>query len=163
MNLNRKNKNNNTQFFTISKLRKQFLFTMYFVICILSAISTTTTTAEIAMTENTSSFISTMLLLSQNKHQVLHSEKPIHFEITNDLKNLIRTLVDNGTNAAMVIGLVDSNGTHFYGYGKTSNATNAPVVNENTIFDIGSITKTFTTTLLADIVNEGILRLEESN
>ena len=127
MNLNRKNKNNNTQFFTISKLRKQFLYTMYFVICILSAISTTTTTAEIAMTENTSSFISTMLLLSQNKHQVLHSEKPIHFEITNDLKNLIRTLVDNGTNAAMVIGLVDSNGTHFYGYGKTSNATNAPV------------------------------------
>ena len=162
MNLNRKNKNNNKQFFTISKLRKQFLYTMYFVICILSAISTTATTAEIAMTENTSSSsISTMLLLSQNKHQVLHSEKPIHFEITNDLKNLIRTLVDNGTNAAMVIGLVDSNGTHFYGYGKTSNATNAPVVNENTIFDIGSITKTFTTTLLADIVNEGILRLED--
>ena len=134
LNLNRKNKNNNKQFFTISKLRKQFLYTMYFVICILSAISTTATTAEIAMTENTSSSsISTMLLLSQNKHQVLHSEKPIHFEITNDLKNLIRTLVDNGTNAAMVIGLVDSNGTHFYGYGKTSNATNAPVVNENTI------------------------------
>ena len=167
MNLN----NNNKQYFRTSKLRKQllsFFYTMSFVICIISAISTTATVAEIAtvagdlsMTENTSSFISTMLPLSQNKQQVLHSEKPIDFEITNDLKNLIRTLVNNDTNAAMVIGLVDSNRTHFYGYGRTSNATNAPVVNENTIFDIGSITKTFTTTLLADIVNEGILRLED--
>src|ERR671914_923695 len=50
------------------------------------------------------------------------------FEITDNLKQLIRTLVNNGTNAAMVIGFVDPNGTQFYGYGKTSNATNATTV-----------------------------------
>ena len=77
------------------------------------------------------------------------------------LKHQIKTLVDNGTNAAIVIGLVDSNGTQFYGYGKTSNVTNATVVNENTIFDIGSITKTFTTTILADTVNGGVLKLKD--
>ena len=77
------------------------------------------------------------------------------------LKHQIKTLVDNGTNAAIVIGLVDSNGTQFYGYGKTSNVTNATVVNENTIFDIGSITKTFTTTILADTVNRGVLKLKD--
>lgn len=139
---------------------------MPFIICIISTINTTTTITEIAtatdlsIAENISSSISTMLPLSQNKQQeVLQSDKPIDFEITNYLKKLIRTLVDNGTNAAIVIGLVDSNGTQFYGYGKTSNATNATIVNEDTIFDIGSITKTFTTTLLADMVNEGIFKL----
>ena len=40
------------------------------------------------------------------------------FEIIDDLKQLTRTLVDNGTNAAVVIGLVDPNGTRFYDYGK---------------------------------------------
>ena len=83
------------------------------------------------------------------------------FEITDNLKQLIRTLVDNGTNAAMVIGLVGPNGTQFYGYGKTSNATNATTVNENTLFDIGSITKTFTTTILADMVNNGTVNLDD--
>ena len=83
------------------------------------------------------------------------------FEITDNLKQVIRTLVDNKTNAAMVIGLVDANGTQFYGYGKTSNATNATTVNENTLFDIGSITKTFTTTLLDDMVSRGIVKLDD--
>jgi CubicO group peptidase (beta-lactamase class C family) len=83
------------------------------------------------------------------------------FEITDNLKQIIRTLVDNKTNAAMVIGLVDANGTQFYGYGKTSNATNATTVNENTLFDIGSITKTFTTTLLDDMVSRGIVKLDD--
>ena len=141
---------------------------MPFIICIISAIITTIaiaeldTTTNLSMAENTSS-ISTMLPLSQNKQEV-EAEKPIDFEITNNLKNLIRTLVDNGTNAAIVIGIIDQNWTQFYGYGKTSNATNATnatVVNEDTIFDIGSITKTFTTTLLADMVNEGIFKLED--
>jgi serine-type D-Ala-D-Ala carboxypeptidase/endopeptidase len=83
------------------------------------------------------------------------------FEITDNLKLLIRTLVDNGTNAAMVMGLVDPNGTQFYGYGKTSNATNATTVNENTLFDIGSITKTFTTTILANMVKNGTVNLDD--
>jgi hypothetical protein len=83
------------------------------------------------------------------------------FEITDNLKQLIRTLIDNKTNAAMVIGLVDPNGTQFYGYGKTSNATNATTVNENTLFDIGSITKTFTTTILADMVKNGTVNLDD--
>ncbi|HEY6668564.1 MAG TPA: serine hydrolase domain-containing protein [Candidatus Nitrosopolaris sp.] len=83
------------------------------------------------------------------------------FEINDNLKQIIRTLVDNKTNAAVVIGLVDANGTQFYGYGKTSNATNATTVNENTLFDIGSITKTFTTTLLDDIIGQGIVKLDD--
>jgi serine-type D-Ala-D-Ala carboxypeptidase/endopeptidase len=56
---------------------------------------------------------------------------------------LINALVDkNKTNAAIAIGIIDPNGTQFYGYGKISN-TNTTTVDQNTIFAIGSITKVF--------------------
>ena len=138
---------------------------MSFVIYTISAISmitiVQTATAEQSTTEHKSS-LSTGLPSHQNKEdETLEPQHQMAFEITDSLKHQIKTLVDNGTNAAIVIGLVDSNGTQFYGYGKTSNATNATIVNENTIFDIGSITKTFTTAILADMVNEGLLNLDD--
>src|SRR5918993_2964244 len=83
------------------------------------------------------------------------------FEITDQIKALTMDKIDsNQTNAAMVIGLIDPNGTQFYGYGKLSNSSNA-TVNENTIFNIGSITKVFTTILLADMVNKGLIKLDD--
>jgi len=85
----------------------------------------------------------------------------LEFEITDQIKSLIIDRLDrNKTNAAMVIGLIDPNGTQFYGYGKLSNSSNA-TVNENTIFKIGSITKVFTTILLADMVNKGLINLDD--
>ena len=70
---------------------------------------------------------------------------------------MINALVDkNKTNAAIALGFIDPNGTQFYGYGRVSNSSNA-TVDQNTIFAIGSITKVFTTTLLADMVNQGFV------
>ena len=93
---------------------------------------------------------------------------PIHaseytqpFKITDEIKDRINALVDtNRTNAATVIGIVDPNGTQFYSIGKLSKANNSNV-NENTIFAIGSITKVFTTILLADAVQEGTIKLND--
>ena len=83
------------------------------------------------------------------------------FEITDQIKALIKDKIDsNKSNAAMAIGFIDPNGTQFYGYGKLSNSSNA-TVNENTIFSIGSITKVFTTILLADMVNKGLINLDD--
>ena len=83
------------------------------------------------------------------------------FKITDKLKETIQSLVDNNkTNAAIVIGLVDPNGTQFYGYGNLSNA-NPITVDKDTIFAIGSITKVFTTILLADMVNRGLVNLDD--
>jgi len=63
------------------------------------------------------------------------------FKITDEIKNRVNTLLDsNRTNAAIVIGIVDQNGTQFYSNGKMSNANNA-TVDQNTIFAVGSNTK----------------------
>jgi serine-type D-Ala-D-Ala carboxypeptidase/endopeptidase len=83
------------------------------------------------------------------------------FKITDEIKHRINGLLDsNRTNAAIVIGIVDPNGTQFYSNGKMSKANNS-TVNENTIFAIGSNTKIFTTILLADMVQEGLIKLND--
>ena len=77
------------------------------------------------------------------------------FAITDQIKALIDDRLDeNKTNSAIVIGLIDPNRTQFYSHGKMSNSSHA-TVDENTVFSIGSNTKVFITTLLADLVNKG--------
>jgi serine-type D-Ala-D-Ala carboxypeptidase/endopeptidase len=62
--------------------------------------------------------------------------------------------------ASIVVGIISPNGTQVYSYGTISKA-NSTKVNGNTIFDTASITKTFTTTLLADMVNQGLVNLDD--
>jgi serine-type D-Ala-D-Ala carboxypeptidase/endopeptidase len=76
------------------------------------------------------------------------------------VKNFILDQIVNKSKAAIVIGFVDPNGTRIFSFGNISKANNVPV-NENTLFDIGSITKTFTTLLLADMVKQGIVNLND--
>jgi CubicO group peptidase (beta-lactamase class C family) len=71
------------------------------------------------------------------------------------LNNVKRYLPD----ASIVVCIITSNGTQVYGYGNISKA-NTTKVNGNTIFDTASITKTFTTTLLADMVKQGLVNLD---
>lgn len=52
------------------------------------------------------------------------------------------------------------NGIQFYSHGKTSNVNNV-TVDENTVFSIGSTIKVFTTILLADLVNKGLVKLND--
>ena len=50
------------------------------------------------------------------------------FKITDEIKDTINALVDsNRTNAAIVVGIVDLDGTQFYSHGKISNAINSTV------------------------------------
>jgi len=61
---------------------------------------------------------------------------------------------------SIVVGIITPNGTQVYEYGNISKA-NSTKVNGNTIFDTASITKTFTTTLLADMVKQGLVNLDD--
>jgi serine-type D-Ala-D-Ala carboxypeptidase/endopeptidase len=61
---------------------------------------------------------------------------------------------------SIVVGVITPNGTSVSGYGNISKA-NTTKVNGDTIFDIGSNTKTFTTALLVDMVKRGLVKLDD--
>ena len=67
----------------------------------------------------------------------------------------------DGKNVGMVIGLVDEHGSRIFGAGGLDNGTKQ-TVDGDTVFEIGSVTKTFTTLLLQDSVERGEMKLEDS-
>jgi CubicO group peptidase (beta-lactamase class C family) len=77
-----------------------------------------------------------------------------------EIEKVIQERVDNGYSASIVVGLLEENGSQFYGYGKLDEL-GTQVVNENTLYEIGSITKVFTSLLLADMVEKGELSLDD--
>jgi len=78
--------------------------------------------------------------------------------IPEDVKVSIRQRVDYGYCPAVVVGLMNTNGPTYFGYG-TTDLGGGQTVDENTLFEIGSVTKVFTTTLLADFAERGQLEL----
>ncbi len=64
------------------------------------------------------------------------------------------------SNSAMVIGLVDEKGTKVFSAGKLDNGAGG-AVNGDTVFFIGSLTKTFTTLAFLDMVERGEVRLDD--
>src|SRR5215475_10250051 len=63
-------------------------------------------------------------------------------------------------NSGMVIGVVDEHRSQVFAAGKLDNGTDQEV-NGDTLFEIGSVTKTFTVLLLEDMVNRGEMKLDD--
>ncbi len=121
----------------------------------------TTTSLNTTFENNTDASVSDLFTSSVLSEQDQQNKSTSNFEISNRIKTAINDRVENNnSNAAIVIGFVDPNGTQFYGYGKLSNMSKE-AVDENTIFSIGSTTKVFTTILLADMVNQGLIKLND--
>src|SRR5210317_488816 len=80
--------------------------------------------------------------------------------ITDEVKENIKARVNNEVNTGIVVGVITSQGTSFFSYGVKSLETNEQI-NEYTVFEIGSITKTFTGILLANEVVNGELNLDD--
>ncbi|MDO3626511.1 serine hydrolase [Mucilaginibacter sp. BT774] len=84
--------------------------------------------------------------------------------------NLMRTLTDKKVDSAarsyiqkantvgLSIGIIKNGVIHTYNYGETATG-NGKLPDANSIYEIGSITKTFTATLLAYYANEGKVKL----
>ena len=68
------------------------------------------------------------------------------------IKN-VEERITNGYSPSIAIGIIDKDGPQYYLFG-TKTAGGQPV-NEHTIYEIGSISKTFTGILLAQAVLEG--------
>ncbi|MEN6368240.1 MAG: serine hydrolase [Thermotogota bacterium] len=80
--------------------------------------------------------------------------------IPDDVKASMLARIESGLNMGIVLGVVSASGTEFYSAGYVS-ASRAEKADEKTVFEIGSIGKTFTGTLLADAVRRGEVRLED--
>lgn len=78
----------------------------------------------------------------------------------NDLKENIQKRVAMKETPSIAVGIIDSTGTHFYSFGKTK-YENGQQVDENTMYEIGSISKVFTSLLLAQMIAEGKMNLDD--
>jgi CubicO group peptidase (beta-lactamase class C family) len=78
------------------------------------------------------------------------------------IKEVLRQCVEKDKRApGIVVGLVDKNGVTIVALGKRE-AGKPDEVNGDTIFEIGSVTKVFTTLLLQDMADHGELQLDDA-
>jgi serine-type D-Ala-D-Ala carboxypeptidase/endopeptidase len=76
-----------------------------------------------------------------------------------DVVKSIEKRIELGLNPSIVIGIVDKDGMHYFNFGKKSDYGSA--ADEHTIYEIGSITKTFTAILLAQQEIDGKLKIDD--
>jgi len=95
--------------------------------------------------------------------------KPALVATSNPLKSATDKIVDTAARpyiqkantVGLSIGVISNGKISTYNYGETTRGNNL-LPTANTIFEIGSITKTFTATLLAYYVNEGKIKLTDT-
>ena len=77
------------------------------------------------------------------------------------IEALLKDIVDvRKKTVGVVVGIVDAGGARFYSRGRMDVRGDRPV-GPDTLFEIGSITKTFTSLLLADMVLNGDVKLDD--
>jgi D-alanyl-D-alanine-carboxypeptidase/D-alanyl-D-alanine-endopeptidase len=76
------------------------------------------------------------------------------------VQSSIRQRVTNGYNPGIAVGIVDANGRGFFSFGVARLDTGQPIT-EATLFEIGSVTKAITATLLANLVQTGEVSLSD--
>jgi CubicO group peptidase (beta-lactamase class C family) len=83
-------------------------------------------------------------------------QSPLDKQVDSAVQPYIKRLPTTG----LSIGILKDGKTSFYGYGETARG-NKEIPNEHTLFEIGSLTKTFTSILLADAVLKGKVQLDD--
>jgi CubicO group peptidase (beta-lactamase class C family) len=95
-----------------------------------------------------------------DKTALVPSSNPMKTDIDKKVDSVARTYIQKGNTVGLSIGVIDNGVITTYGYGETIKG-NKKIPNENTFFELGSITKTFTSVLLAYYVNEGKIKLND--
>ena len=96
--------------------------------------------------------LSVLLLSCSNKKQQ---------ELPSDIEKETQNRIELGYHLGTVIGIIDKDGTRYYGFGKKSLSDNS-TPDKNSIFEIGSVTKTFTSSLLSDLNLKGEISIQDS-
>ena len=78
-----------------------------------------------------------------------------------DIRTALADRIDNAKRSVgMVVGVIGPQGSHTIGYGKLS-AADPRTPDGDTVYEIGSVTKVFTSLLLSDMVQKGEVKLDD--
>jgi len=77
-----------------------------------------------------------------------------------EIENIMKKCVDEGHTPGMVIATIDENGTKFYKYGHMAVDDPTPI-DENAVFETGSISKIFTSLLFTEMVKNGDVKFDD--
>ena len=78
------------------------------------------------------------------------------------IRQILQERIDkNKKSVGIVVGVIDKNGRQVVGYGKLSKE-NPQAPDGSTVYEIGSITKVFTSILLQDMIERGEVHLDDA-
>lgn len=97
-------------------------------------------------------FISLLILLLTSQFTIGQSR-------AEKIDSISKIIHNKNPEVAISIGFIDNGKEYFFNYGKISRKSNVDV-NENTIYEIGSITKLLTANLIAQAQKEGKLKID---
>ena len=101
-----------------------------------------------------------LLLISFVTLQCQHSPELIDIKgLPSEVVESIERRIEEGLTPSIALAIIDSSGIQYFNFGKTTK--HGKEVDENTIYEIGSISKVFTGILLAQQVLDGDLKLED--
>ncbi len=106
--------------------------------------------------------LTAVLIGSTIGHAIDHADTNIEntMDMNMDIQALLQEYVDDNESVGASVGLIDKGKINFFSYGKRSVDGNE-AVSEDTVFEIGSITKVFTTLALMDMVAKGEVQLDD--
>jgi len=80
--------------------------------------------------------------------------------ISSEIKENIKARIETGNNVGIVIAYINGDNVEYFSHGQTALKNGTPV-DENSVFEIGSISKVFTTILLANETLNGTMKLDD--
>jgi CubicO group peptidase (beta-lactamase class C family) len=95
-----------------------------------------------------------------NKTALVPTSNPLKTDMDKAVDSVARIYIQKANTVGLCIGIVKDGKTTTYSYGETIKGNHKLPTNDN-FFEIGSITKTFTATLLAYYVNQGKVKLTD--
>lgn len=100
-------------------------------------------------------------LVIADKTFSVSSNNPLNDTVDRWLEGMVRPYIQKGTTSGIVIAIIDGDKVRRYAYGSINKATQQLPDPERSIFEIGSVTKTFNALLLAQQVVAGKLKLSD--